>query len=73
MNLIFRKKKKVRYCQVERKLFSVAEEYVSLIDTKIILIDGKQLAKLIVECNVGVGVSTVGVYEVKRIDFDNEY
>lgn len=50
-----------------------AKEYVSVIESKIILIDGEQLAKLMAEHNVG--VSTVGVYEVKKIDsdyFDNE-
>lgn len=50
-----------------------AKEFVSLIESKIILIDGEYLAKLMVEHNVG--VSTVGQYEVKKIDsdyFDNE-
>lgn len=50
-----------------------AKEFVSLIESKIILIDGEYLAKLMVEHNVG--ISTVGQYEVKKIDsdyFDNE-
>lgn len=50
-----------------------AKDYASFIDTRIILIDGERLAKLLVEYNVG--VSTAGRYEVKRIDsdyFDNE-
>jgi len=50
-----------------------AKDYVSIIDSKIILIDGIQLAKLMVDFNVG--VSTVGGYEVKKLDsdyFDNE-
>ncbi|TYT74241.1 restriction endonuclease [Desulfobotulus mexicanus] len=50
-----------------------ALEYVSLIESKIILIDGERLSKLMVEHNVG--VSTVGQYEVKKLDsdyFDNE-
>jgi len=50
-----------------------AEEYVSLIDTRIILIDGERLGRLMVDHNVG--VSTVGKYEVKKVDsdyFDNE-
>jgi len=50
-----------------------AKEYASLIETKIILIDGKYLSKLMAEHNVG--VSTVGQYEVKKLDsdyFDNE-
>lgn len=45
-----------------------ALEYVSLIDTRIILIDGKLLTKLMIEFNIG--VSTVGRYEVKSIDTD---
>lgn len=50
-----------------------AREYVSVIESKIILIDGEHLAKLMAEHNVG--VSTVGQYEVKKLDsdyFDNE-
>lgn len=50
-----------------------AREYVSVIESKIILIDGENLAKLMAEHNVG--VSTIGLYEVKKLDsdyFDNE-
>jgi len=50
-----------------------AKEYASVIDSKIILIDGEHLSKLMTEHNVG--VSTVGQYEVKKLDsdyFDNE-
>lgn len=45
-----------------------AREYASVIETKIILIDGEQLSKLMAEHNIG--VSTVGQYEVKRLDSD---
>lgn len=45
-----------------------AVEYASLIESKIILIDGNRLSSLMVEHNVG--VSTVGQYEVKKIDSD---
>ena len=45
-----------------------ALEYVSLIDSRIILIDGALLSKLMIE--FGIGVSTVGTYEVKSIDTD---
>jgi len=45
-----------------------AKEYVSVIESKIILIDGEQLSKLMAEHNVG--VSTVGQYEVKKLDSD---
>jgi restriction system protein len=45
-----------------------AHEYVSAIESKIILIDGQQLAQLMID--FGVGVSTDAVYEVKRLDSD---
>ena len=45
-----------------------ALEYVSRIDTKIILIDGTRLTKLMFDH--GVGVTTATNYEVKRIDSD---
>lgn len=45
-----------------------AVEYVSRIDSKIILIDGPQLTKLMFDH--GVGVTTASTYEVKRIDSD---
>jgi restriction system protein len=45
-----------------------ARDYVSRIDTKIILIDGEQLAQLMIDHNVG--VSSISTYEVKRIDSD---
>lgn len=50
-----------------------AREYASLIESKIILIDGENLSRLMAEH--GVGVSTVGQYEMKKLDsdyFDNE-
>ena len=50
-----------------------AREYALLIESKIILIDGENLSRLMAE--YGVGVSTVGQYEVKKLDsdyFDNE-
>lgn len=45
-----------------------ALEYVSMIESKIILIGGEKLASLMAEHNVGVTV--VGQYEVKKIDSD---
>ncbi|MFA5939753.1 MAG: restriction endonuclease [Sinimarinibacterium sp.] len=45
-----------------------AEQYASVIDSRIILIDGERLGKLMVDH--GVGVSTAGVYEVKKLDSD---
>lgn len=45
-----------------------AKEYASKIDTRIILIDGLTLAKLMFDHGVGVSVNTT--YEVKRIDTD---
>jgi restriction system protein len=49
--------------------FSVdAVEYVSRIESKIILIDGAQLTQLMFDH--GIGVATASTYEVKRIDSD---
>ncbi len=39
-----------------------------MIDSKIILIDGEELAELMIDYNVGVSVLTT--YEIKRIDSD---
>jgi len=47
---------------------SEAEEFVSRIGAKIILIDGIQLARLMFDH--GIGVATATSYEVKRIDSD---
>jgi len=50
--------------------FSVeATDYVSRIDPKILLIGGRQLAKLMMDFDVG--VTTTGSYHVKRIDTDS--
>lgn len=45
-----------------------ATDYANIINTKIILIDGERLAGLMVDHNVG--VSLLGVYELKKIDSD---
>jgi restriction system protein len=45
-----------------------AEEYANVISSKIILIDGERLAGLMVDHNVG--VTPVGLYELKRVDSD---
>ncbi len=45
-----------------------AEEYVRHIERRIVLIDGLQLAKMMID--FGVGVSTVQTFELKRIDTD---
>lgn len=45
-----------------------AREYVSKIETKIILIDGEQLAQFMIDNNIG--VNPVATYEVKKIDSD---
>jgi len=47
---------------------SEAEDYVSRIDAKVILINGETLAQLMIDHNVG--VSTVGSYEIKKVDSD---
>ena len=45
-----------------------AEDYVAKIDSKIVLIDGEQLAQLMIDHNVG--VTSVTSYETKKIDSD---
>lgn len=45
-----------------------AREYATSIDSRIILIDGKQLAQYMIDFNVG--VSGVSIYEIKKIDTD---
>lgn len=45
-----------------------ALDYVSRIDSKIVLIDGDMLAQLMIDYNIG--VAPVAAYELKRIDSD---
>jgi restriction system protein len=45
-----------------------AAEYVSKIEPKVVLIDGRQLSELMIDFNVG--VTPVTAYETKRIDSD---
>jgi restriction system protein len=45
-----------------------AEQYVSTIDPKVVLIDGNRLVELMIDHNLG--VSTVDSYEIKKIDSD---
>src|SRR3990172_3713291 len=45
-----------------------AFDYVSRVDTKIVLIDGETLAQLMIDHNVG--VSTIATYDLKKIDSD---
>jgi len=45
-----------------------ALEYSPRNETKIVLIDGKELAKLMIENNVGIAVKNI--YEIKKIDID---
>jgi len=47
---------------------SNAREYVSYIESKIVLIDGEELAQLMIDH--GLGVNTVSTYELKKIDSD---
>lgn len=47
---------------------SNAKSYVTALDAKVVLIDGKQLADYMIE--YGVGVTTQIVYEIKTIDND---
>jgi restriction system protein len=45
-----------------------ARSYVAGIESKIVLIDGDELAQLMIDHSVGVTIDTI--YEVKRIDSD---
>lgn len=45
-----------------------AKQYVSMIDSKIVLIDGDMLAQLMIDFNIG--VSPFATYEMKRLDSD---
>jgi restriction system protein len=45
-----------------------AKEYIPRNETKIVLIDGEQLAQLMIDFNLG--VTSLNNYEVKRIDSD---
>ena len=45
-----------------------AKEYVDTIDSKIVLIDGKQLTEYMIDHDIG--VSTTKTYEIKRVDSD---
>ncbi len=45
-----------------------AHDYVSRIDSKIVLIDGNQLAQLMIDFNIGVNV--IASYELKKTDSD---
>lgn len=45
-----------------------AEVFASMIDSKIVLINGAELASLMIDH--GIGVSTVATYEIKRLDAD---
>ncbi len=45
-----------------------AKEYVSRIDPRVVLIDGRQLAEYMVDLNLG--VTAKAIYEVKRVDSD---
>ena len=47
---------------------SEAVQYVATIDPKVVLIDGEQLAEIMIDFNVG--VSPIASYEIKRIDSD---
>ena len=45
-----------------------AIEYASMIESKIVLIDGEQLAKYMIDFDIG--VSKIATYEIKKIDTD---
>lgn len=45
-----------------------AREYASTVDPRVVLLDGEQIADLMIEH--GIGVTTVSTYELKRVDSD---
>lgn len=45
-----------------------AHDYATRIDSKIVLIDGEQLAQMLIDHNIG--VAPVASYEIKRVDLD---
>ncbi len=45
-----------------------AHDYVSRIDPKVVLIDGRELAELMID--FGLGVTTTAIYEIRRVDSD---
>ena len=45
-----------------------ARDYVTRIEKRIVLVDGEQLAQLMIDH--GVGVTDVTTYQVKRVDAD---
>lgn len=45
-----------------------AKDYAAIIDSKVVLIDGEQLAQLMID--YGIGVSEVKTYSLKKIDSD---
>jgi len=47
---------------------SEARDYVRNIDPKVVLIDGVELAELMID--FGLGVTTTAIYEIKRVDSD---
>lgn len=47
---------------------SQARDYVNLIEKRIVLVDGEELAELMLD--YGIGVSEVASYKVQRIDLD---
>ena len=52
----------------ERAFSSDAQAYAESIPTTIVLVDGAQLAELMIDH--GVGVATVKRYEIRRLDSD---
>jgi restriction system protein len=50
------------------KFSDEAVKYAEAIDPKLILIDGRSLAELMIDC--GLGTTTTATYELKRIDSD---
>ncbi len=50
------------------KFSNDAIDYISKIDSKVILIDGEKLSELMIDNHIG--VSSVAKYEIQRVDSD---
>ncbi|MCR4290070.1 MAG: hypothetical protein NUV86_07410 [Candidatus Scalindua sp.] len=67
-NLTEEEKKELLPCGQQPIFSKEAQEYASLIENKIVLIDGEELSTYMIDLDIG--VSKVASYEIKRVDSD---
>jgi hypothetical protein len=65
----FKARERERYFHHDVRFFHRGARLCSRIETKIVLIDGEQLAQMLIDHNIG--VSPVASYEIKRVDSDD--